>query len=150
MRLLPLAALRRDREQAVLSWQSFTACSVLLSHFDCLVLAAPFLRSCSGCPLIYIVAWLWSLGSSVQAALSWESCPGLPVLEVILCSLFLPVPFRRVPFWLYCSSYPFSGCPLILTILSWLPSLALLSWQSCPGSLVSASLVLSVLSVLLC
>jgi hypothetical protein len=82
-----------------------------LSCPGCLVLTCPgshFLVSYNS-----ILLWLSYPSSPVLAALSWQSCPGSPVLD-----------------------YP--GCP-VLAVLSWQACpgscvLAVRSWQSCPGS----------------
>ncbi len=106
------------------------------------------------------------VGSTVLAALFWQSCPDTPVLAVLSSSSFLAVLYWRlvlpVLFWmscyccpvpadlflLSCSSWPFLAVLsfLNLVVLCWQPypcspALAVLSKLFCPGNTIIAALL---------
>jgi hypothetical protein len=128
----------------VLSWQSCSTCP----SSSCPVTAVFSFLSSLSCPL---------LCPALPGVLSWQPCPGSPVLPVLFCQShhacsFLPVqfylsssdcPVLSVLFCLSCSSCPVcvscTACSL-LAVLSFLFRTAGLTKQSCAGSHTMASL----------
>ncbi len=150
---------------AVLHWQPCPGVVTLSWHFrpNSPVLAVLFSLFCPACP--FLSSWKSCLSCSsspvlvsslfcpILAALSWQPCPGSPVLEDLFCLLCPAYPILAVWLWPSCSGCPFlaillwlsfSGCPLlsVLPLLSYasIPVLAALFWQLCPGSPVMAVL----------
>jgi hypothetical protein len=137
----------------------------VLAILSCsLMLTAPLLLSCSSCPVLAVLFWLFSPFRSALAVYS-----GSPVLTVMSLKFYHAILFIPVLLSLSCSSCPvpavlsFSvlfwlSCPkrLILTALFCLSCFTLLSFLSCsacpilPGRFCLSYSACPILSVLFC